>query len=57
MTDKIAMVVPEEVLISKIFHFRGHNVMLDEDLADLYEVETKQLKRQVRRNIDRFPET
>ena len=50
------MVVPEEVLISKIFHFRGHNVMLDEDLADLYEVETKQLKRQVRRNIDRFPD-
>ena len=30
--------------------------MLDEDLSDLYEVETKQLKRQVRRNIDRFPE-
>ena len=30
--------------------------MLDEDLAELYEVETKQLKRQVRRNIDRFPE-
>ena len=56
MTDKFAMVVPEEVLISKIFHFRGHNVMLDEDLADLYEVETKQLKRQVRRNIDRFPD-
>ena len=50
------MVVPEEVLISKIFHIRGHKVMLDEDLADLYEVETKQLKRQVRRNIDRFPD-
>jgi hypothetical protein len=56
MTDKFAMVVPEEVLISKIFEVRGHSVMLDEDLADLYEVETKQLKRQVRRNIDRFPD-
>ena len=56
MTEKFKMVVPEEVLISKIFHIRGHNVMLDEDLADLYEVETKQLKRQVRRNIDRFPD-
>src|SRR5680860_325962 len=30
--------------------------MLDEDLAELYKVETKQLKRQVRRNIERFPE-
>ena len=45
MTGKIELVVPEEVLISKIFHIRGHNVMLDEDLGDLYEVETKQLKR------------
>jgi hypothetical protein len=56
MTENKEMLVPEEVLISKIFHIRGHNVMLDEDLADLYDVETKQLKRQVRRNIDRFPE-
>jgi hypothetical protein len=56
MTDKSALMVPEGVLISKIFHIRGHNVMLDEDLADLYVVETKQLKRQVRRNIDRFPD-
>lgn len=30
--------------------------MMDRDLAELYQVETKQLKRQVRRNIDRFPE-
>jgi hypothetical protein len=34
---------------------RGCKVILDNDLADLYEVEVKQLKRQVRRNIDRFP--
>ena len=40
---------------SKIFQIRGKNVMLDMDLADLYGVETKQLTRQVRRNIDRFP--
>ena len=39
-----------------IFHLiRGQKVMLDRDLAELYEVETKQLKRAVRRNIDRFP--
>src|SRR5579872_1175806 len=56
MTENKEMLVPEEVLVSKIFHIRGYNVMLDEDLADLYDVETKQLKRQVRRNMDRFPD-
>ncbi|MCX2430540.1 MULTISPECIES: ORF6N domain-containing protein [unclassified Pedobacter] len=35
---------------------RGHKVMLDSDLAELYGVETKQLKRQVKRNAERFPE-
>ncbi len=43
-------------IVSKIYQIRGEQVMLDSDLADLYEVETKYLKRQVRRNIDRFPE-
>ena len=41
---------------SKIFQIRGRRVMLDEDLAMLYGVETKQLKRQVNRNIERFPD-
>jgi phage regulator Rha-like protein len=44
-----------ETIISKIYIIRGLNVMLDRDLAELYGVETKQLKRAVRRNIDRFP--
>lgn len=35
---------------------RGKQVMLDRDLAELYEVETAQLNRQVKRNIERFPE-
>ena len=35
---------------------RGQRVMLDFQLAELYEVESKQLKRQVRRNIERFPD-
>ena len=48
------LVLPE--LIEKIFMIRGHKVMLDKDLAVLYDVETKQLTRQVRRNIKRFPE-
>ncbi len=38
-----------------IYEVRGQKVMLDTDLAEMYEVEVSQLKRQVRRNIDRFP--
>ncbi|MBO4751124.1 MAG: ORF6N domain-containing protein [Bacteroidales bacterium] len=38
-----------------IYEIRGQKVMIDKDLADMYEVEVSQLKRQVRRNIDRFP--
>ncbi|MHB1279172.1 MAG: ORF6N domain-containing protein [Bacteroidia bacterium] len=48
--------IPEEVIMNKIYFIRGHKVMLDRDLAELYGVETKQLKRQVRRNAARFPE-
>ena len=49
------IILPDEVIISKIFLIRGKKVMLDRDLAELYEVETKVLKRAVRRNIDIFP--
>ncbi|MDX2360629.1 MAG: ORF6N domain-containing protein [Crocinitomicaceae bacterium] len=45
-----------EIIVSKILMIRGQKIMLDSDLAQLYQVETKQLKRQVRRNIERFPE-
>lgn len=48
-------VVPDEVVISKIYQIRGQKVMLDRDLAELYGVETKRLKEQVKRNQDRFP--
>ena len=41
---------------SKIFTLRGRQVMLDKDLAELYHVETKYLKRQVQRNMERFNE-
>jgi len=47
--------IPVENISSKIFMIRGQKVMIDRDLAELYGVETKQLKRAVRRNIDRFP--
>ena len=45
-----------ELIKNKIFEIRGQKVMLDFDLALLYNVETKRLKESVRRNIDRFPE-
>ncbi len=46
----------EEFIADKILKIRGLKVLLDADLAALYGVETKVLKRQVRNNIDRFPE-
>ena len=48
--------VPIELIASKIYLIRGIKVILDRDLAELYGVETKRLKEQVRRNIERFPE-
>ena len=53
MSEKIT--IPDEVIINKIYIIRGQKVMLDRDLAELYDVETRRLKEQVRRNIDRFP--
>ncbi len=57
MTKKInsKIIIPKEVIQSKILFIRGKKVILDRDLAELYGVETKQLTRQVRRNIGRFP--
>ena len=52
MTD----IVSVEAITSRIYFIRNHKAMLDRDLAELYGVETKQLKRAVRRNIDRFPD-
>ncbi|MBW2204078.1 MAG: ORF6N domain-containing protein, partial [Deltaproteobacteria bacterium] len=48
-------IVPIESIVSKIILLRGEKVLLDRDLAKLYEVETKVLKQAVRRNIRRFP--
>jgi phage regulator Rha-like protein len=47
--------LPDEVIMNKIYLIRGHKVMLDRDLAELYGVETKRLKEQVKRNKNRFP--
>jgi hypothetical protein len=48
--------ISAEVIATRILMIRGKRVMLDRDLAKLYEVDTSQLTRQVRRNIERFPE-
>jgi len=50
------IMIPDEVVMSKIYIIRGVNVMIDRDLSELYGVETKYLKRQVKRNMIRFPE-
>ena len=54
MAKKKVLVPPERIELSILF-VRDHKVMLDSDLASLYEVETGQLVRAVKRNIDRFP--
>ena len=44
-----------EIITQKIHEIRGYKIMLDFDLAELYETETRILKQAVRRNIERFP--
>jgi hypothetical protein len=46
----------DEQVMGRIHTVRGHKVMLDQDLAELYEVPTKALKQAVRRNLSSFPE-
>jgi len=55
-SENTSVLIPEERIIDKIYLIRSQKVMLDRDLAKLYGLETKVLKQQVKRNIDRFPE-
>ncbi len=48
--------IPVEFIERKIYLIRGHKVMLDSDLAELYQVPTKALNQAVKRNFERFPE-
>ena len=52
----VTSLIPQETVESKIFFLRSEKIMLDSDLAMLYNVETKQLKRAVNRNLERFPD-
>ena len=58
--DKMANMLKEmmelQVIQSKIYEIRGQKVMLDFDLAEIYQVETRVLNQSVKRNIQRFPE-
>ena len=49
-------IIPVETISQKIFIMRGVKVMLDADLAELYQVPTKRLNEQIKRNHSRFPE-
>ncbi len=56
MAKTIKHIQPTDgTIMNKIYFIRGQKIMLDRDLAKLYNVETKQLKRQVKRNLERFP--
>lgn len=48
-------IIPDELVMNKIYLIRGQKVMLDFDLSELYALETKMLKRAVKRNLKRFP--
>jgi len=54
MDEQIEIVLRQDIE-NRIFSIRGVQVMIDHDLAEIYQVETKRLNEQVRRNKERFP--
>src|SRR3989338_10418917 len=59
MTKKIKQtknLIPADRIENKILYLRGQKVMIDYDLAVLYDVPTKRLNEQIKRNIERFPD-
>lgn len=54
--DKLPQIIARETIERHICIIRGHKVMLDSDLAELYDVTTGRLNEQVKRNMDRFPD-
>ena len=51
-----ALVVPDEIVMNKIYIIRNHKVMFDRDLAELYGIKSIRLREQVKRNITKFPQ-
>jgi hypothetical protein len=56
MSAKSKDLIPEKRILKTIIVIRGENVILDSDLARLYDVETRRLNEQIRRNIEKFPD-
>ncbi len=54
MMEKAQTTLMENLVVSKIYFIRDKRIMLDRDLAELYEIETKALNQAVRRNIEIF---
>ena len=52
---ELLVLAAEHTILNRIYHIRGQKVMIDEDLASMYHVETKRLNEQVKRNSKRFP--
>ena len=55
-SQKLVRALADEVIVSKIYFIRGQKVMLDKDLAEMYNVTTGNLNKAVKRNLKRFPE-
>lgn len=53
--QELQVLVAEQKILNRIYVIRGQKVMLDEDLAPMYGVETRRLNEQVKRNLKRFP--
>jgi hypothetical protein len=55
-SQKLVKALADEVIVSKIYFIRGQKVMLDKDLAEMYNVATGNLNKAVKRNLKRFPD-
>ncbi len=49
-------IIPQKEIENRIYNVRGKQVMLDADLANIYQVETKVFNQAIKRNTERFPE-
>ena len=52
---ELQMLVMEQKILNRIYVVRGEKIMLDKDLAELYNVETRVLNQSIKRNLKRFP--
>ncbi|MGJ7033178.1 ORF6N domain-containing protein [Niabella hirudinis] len=52
---ELQLLVAEQKILNRIYVVRGQKIMLDQDLAEMYKVETRRLNEQVKRNLNRFP--